>query len=450
MFRKFIIALLCLLAGCTSIGFQLNGAHPVNPIIIIPGILGTQLVDPVTGNMVWGKMINLRAVDPHQALLDSTLDGLELPTDQRPITANRDRLITSSVLTEFEIINRIGEVKVYRDLIDAFSQCGLAPGDIEHCRQQENVYLFPYDWRRDLVETAQLLAERIRQIQLVSADPNQKVTIIAHSMGGVIAKYYLMYGDADVISGRTADEIPEPTYAGAANVDRIFYLGTPHDGSMNALKSLNEGEYIMPFVTVSKWATFTMPSIYELIPLPKYQSFLKRDGEPVALNLSKIEDWQTSGFSIFSSKEWRKFQKECSLLYPHDGDQRSQRLQLEFESFIQVALNRGYNFQTALQKLDPAALETDQYIIAGMDKPTLKAGLVTKPGDPDGYGMRFVKHKFINESYYFNTDGDGTVSFDQQLRHLPPEGHFFTGPYLHKNIPSYREVQQFIIDHLAN
>ncbi|NOZ08395.1 MAG: hypothetical protein GXO91_05905 [FCB group bacterium] len=423
--------------------------HTGTPIIIIPGIMGTQLVDPVTGNMVWGKMINLRAVDPHRALLDTALDGLELPTDRHPITANRDRLVPKSILTEFEIINRIGEVKVYRDLVNAFSRCGLKPGDIERCRQQENVYLFPYDWRRDLVETAQLLAERIRQIQQVSENPRQKVTIIAHSMGGVIAKYYLLYGDQDVISDFKADELPEPTYAGAGNVSRIFYLGTPHDGSMNALKSLNEGEFIMPFVTVSKWATFTMPSLYELIPLPQYQSFMTERGKPVELNLFRLGAWEANGFSIFSSSDWKYFQRECSLLYPHDGDERSQRLLLEFESFIGAALDRGFRFQTALQQLDQARLSTEQYIIAGTGEPTLSAGRVKGNPSKNGEGIRFVDHKFIRESYYFNTDGDGTVSLDQQLRHLPPEGHFLTGPYLHKNIPSYPEVQQFIIDHLA-
>ncbi len=449
MQNRLIITLVLFLLGCAPRSVLFTGRHTENPIIIIPGIMGTQLVDPQTGNMVWGKMINLRAVDPHRALLDTALDGLELPTDRRPITANRDRLVPKSMLTEFEIINRIGEVKVYRELINTFSQCGLKPGDIEHCRQQENVFLFPYDWRRDLVETAQILADRIRQIQLLSGDPQQKVTIIAHSMGGLIAKYYLMYGDADVISGRTGDKIPEPTYAGAANVDRIFYLGTPHDGSMNALKSLNEGEYIMPFVTVSKWATFTMPSLYELIPLPQYQFFINDRNEAVELNLFRLGAWETNGFSIFSSSDWQDFQKECSLLYPHDGDERSRRLLTEFESFIEAALDRGFRFQTALQQLEPDRLSTERFIIAGTGEPTLSAGLVTGNRSLHEGGIRFVKHKFFRESYYFNSEGDGTVSLDQQLRHLPPEGHILTGSYLHKNIPSYPEVQQFIIEHLT-
>jgi len=88
--------------------------HPKNPIIIIPGMMGSQLVDSKNGNVIWGKVVDLKAVDPHEALIHPDVDGLELPIDQVPISNNRDGLVPTNILTTYEMINRIAEVEVYQ------------------------------------------------------------------------------------------------------------------------------------------------------------------------------------------------------------------------------------------------------------------------------------------------------------------------------------------------
>ncbi|MBL7031490.1 MAG: hypothetical protein ISR89_10015, partial [Candidatus Marinimicrobia bacterium] len=161
----FIFSAFLIFSSCSSLSriANLPIIHPDNPVIIIPGIMGSQLVDSETGDVVWGKVIDLKAVNPHEALIHPEIDGLELPTDQWPITENRDRLVPTNILTKYEMINRVAEVEAYQGLIQRFSQCGLQEGDIHQCTARDNLYLFGYDWRRDLVETARILGERIEE-----------------------------------------------------------------------------------------------------------------------------------------------------------------------------------------------------------------------------------------------------------------------------------------------
>ena len=57
--------------------------------------------------------------------------------------------------------------------------------------------VFTYDWRRDLVESARGLALRLEGLAPRWATRGARFHIVGHSMGGLVARYYLRYGGAE-------------------------------------------------------------------------------------------------------------------------------------------------------------------------------------------------------------------------------------------------------------
>ena len=103
---------------------------------------------------------------------------------------------------------------VYDNLIETF--------ELNNFVQGENLFPFPYDWRESNIFTAGLLRNKINKVQEVCEC--EKVDIIAHSMGGLIARYYIQ-------SGLYEDDI-----------DQLIFLGTPHLGSPKSYLTWEGGE----------------------------------------------------------------------------------------------------------------------------------------------------------------------------------------------------------------
>ena len=70
-------------------------------------------------------------------------------------------------------------------------------------QQRARLYVFTYDWRQDIVKTVGKLDELIEQIRRDYGDPYLRVDVIAHSMGGLIVRYFERYGTVDVLDGNS-------------------------------------------------------------------------------------------------------------------------------------------------------------------------------------------------------------------------------------------------------
>ena len=75
----------------------------------------------------------------------------------------------------------------------------------------ETLFAFPYEWRQDNALTAYQLKQKIGEVKNICQC--SKVDIIAHSMGGLVARYYI-----------------ENNYYGN-DIDQLIFLGTPHRGA---------------------------------------------------------------------------------------------------------------------------------------------------------------------------------------------------------------------------
>jgi len=94
----------------------------------------------------------------------------------------------------------------YDNLYDEFADNGYTP--------EKDLFEFPYEWRDSNVENAKLLRTKIQEIKEKNHWP--KVDIVAHSMGGLLAREYI---ESDYYQD---------------DVDQLITLGTPHNGAPEA------------------------------------------------------------------------------------------------------------------------------------------------------------------------------------------------------------------------
>lgn len=114
----------------------------------------------------------------------------------------------------------------------------------------DNFFLFPYNWRNDIKDTAELLHTEIGRIK--ASTTAGKVDIVAHSMGSLVAREYVRgYGEDD-------------------NIDQIIFLNAPHQGSPESYL-LYEGAYFRrPFDQIAKYALTVESLANGYLSLPKY------------------------------------------------------------------------------------------------------------------------------------------------------------------------------------
>ena len=105
---------------------------------------------------------------------------------------------------------------------------GLIYDDLmEHLEASHEVIPFAYDWRRPIEEEAQRLADAVEQALQARNGSGQPVRILAHSMGGVLARTMQLERPA------TFDRLMKREGA------RLLMLGTPNGGSWAPMQVLS-------------------------------------------------------------------------------------------------------------------------------------------------------------------------------------------------------------------
>lgn len=123
-------------------------------MIVIPGVLGSELINPKTGETVWPSAFR------------TSQEGLPISPD---LAANRDDLVPGKIIETVKLARVLPEVYVYRDLLESLRRyAGYRQGDWENPGPegyQDTFYLFPYDWRQDNVRNARELVRRIERLK---------------------------------------------------------------------------------------------------------------------------------------------------------------------------------------------------------------------------------------------------------------------------------------------
>ena len=350
---------------------QESAARPGrNPVIVIHGFIGSKLRNGSTHESVWGQFVN--------AITRSKTDDLSLPIDRMPITDNRDNLVP------YALYEKIAGVKFYGAMLDALRTIGgYRVGDINNPTPDDTCFVYIYDWRRDNAESAAGLGRAIRQIKARLHAPELKFDIVAHSMGGLVALYYLKYGSEDVLSDGRDHEV---TWAGAPDLDRVILVGAPLRGTMAAFRLLNTGlsRSMTPEVV------FSMPSIYQLLPDDGQGRIVDPSGQPLDVDLYDADAWVRNGWSIFAGHGVahgglvEAADHRGSRRGAHDEtDGPTDAATRQKERFLAAALDRARAFRTALDRGAREEPPVPVYVFGSDCIPTLdRAVLKESPSGP--------------------------------------------------------------------
>ncbi|MGI8788115.1 MAG: lipase/acyltransferase domain-containing protein [Pyrinomonadaceae bacterium] len=375
----------CLLVFCQTNFAQTPTPSPLTapkpsvkgkmPVIVIPGLLGSELVNAKTDEVVWFDL--RRAKD----------DDLRLPISPN-LAANKDNLVPRDILRNIKYLRFLPETEIYQKAATSLE----VPGDYTEGKwdaptetgYQDTYYVFPYDWRRDNVENARLLIKRMDELKRKLKRPDLKFNIIAHSMGGLIARYAAMYGDADLPAGT---RLIKPTWAGAADINKIFLVGTPNEGSLSSLDGLINGYSIspkginLPFVQdLTRFDMFTIPSLFELLPHGGTIRAFDEDKKPLKIDIYSPATWEKYGWTAYTDP---KFSKEFTI-----QEQRGAR------AYFRAVLNRARRFHQALDANITAKTPVAFYFLGSDCKPTLDAMLIYRDGKKDIWRTLFHADDF--------------------------------------------------------
>jgi pimeloyl-ACP methyl ester carboxylesterase len=213
------------------------------PLIFIPGIAGSRL-DARRSN----------------GSLDNLWPGLSLDPDHLDLSRDPEDRKTDPIIAS-DVLRNIATYEVYQPLISMLTD-STKGGYVEYKRgaacsststPKPSLFLFPYDWREGNDENIGELRDLVQCIRdIYGADI--KIDILAHSMGGLVARRYI-------------------TSTANSSVRRLVSIGTPWLGVPKALHVLETGDFlpvpIMRDGTLKRLSWF-FTGVHELTPSSAY------------------------------------------------------------------------------------------------------------------------------------------------------------------------------------
>jgi len=239
-------------------GLDLRGPAGLSPVIFVPGTMGSQLW--LGSEQVWPNVSYL----------------LKHPEVFR-YTEGDNRLQPKGILNEMVIVPNLVSIDQYNLLGNYLVE--------ELGYERENNFIeFAYDWRQDVRQSARDLAKFIDGWNVQGP-----ITIIAHSLGTLVSRYYV-----EMLGGKK-------------KVGRLMLIGGPHQGVPKIAANLLTGVDLLPFGLMGKKLTEiieTFPTCYQILPL--YPCGVDQNGN--AINFLEDENWVKTAYRplLRAAREFRR------------------------------------------------------------------------------------------------------------------------------------------------
>ncbi len=385
--------------------------HPDLPAtVILPGIMGSGL-ERLDGSEAWLNVGNV--FGHHDLRLPPTL----------PLKSSRDTLRPFGLVGVDAIIPRLFGFTEYADLLGLLKGAGFHRNERANGARGAIFHVFTYDWRRDLVEAARRLGQYLDALAMARGEEDARFNIVGHSMGGLIARYYLRYGDAE--PGGPV------TWAGAKRISQLILVATPSSGSIFSLNAALNGNPVgMSNTTLAARVIAHMPAIYQLMPPREATPLVDSKGGPLDVDLHDAETWKRFGWG-----PWK----------PNGEDGTD-----EERAFITALLERARAFHEALAQIPESSCPVPVIVLGGDCLPTLARAVA--PERP-GQSVRFEARSAAEGEAMFEA-GDGRVARSSVLGShldtentrdwgLPEISHTFFGDADHHGIyaePTFQSV----------
>jgi pimeloyl-ACP methyl ester carboxylesterase len=328
------------------------------PLVVIPGAFGSRLRDRRTGREVWPGSSAL--------LLTSSYRGLELDIDPSTLEPRADDIEAHDVFREGLGRDFYGQVLRTLQRAGGYARCGACAMPQPDRR---NFYVYTYDFRLDNLRAVRGLHEMIERIRADYGDPRQQVDVLAHSNGGLLARYYARYGTADLPeSGAFA-----PTGAGASAIRRLLLVGAPNLGTIQPVLSYLRGEEV-GLGRIPPEVIATCTGAPQMMPHPALPWLVDVRGRVIDRDLYDIGTWRELGWSVFDPRVAERAARS------HGGGAEGERHVAMLREYVAKHLQRGRRFMESLAVPAPGA-EPPLHVFGGDCELTLARILVEKIGD---------------------------------------------------------------------
>jgi hypothetical protein len=213
-------------------------------VVMLPGITGSVLTRD--GHDVWaptgGSILNALVS------LGENVKSLALKEDPADVDDLGDGVVATRVMPDIHLIPGLWKIDGYSKLKSYVTKTfDVRPG--------ENLFEFPYDWRRDNRVAARKLqrasADWLKKWRESSGNKDAKLVLVGHSMGGIVSRYYLECLD------------------GWRDTRMLVTFGTPYRGSVKAVGTLANGlaKKIGPLSLDLTEMVRSLTAVYQLLPI---------------------------------------------------------------------------------------------------------------------------------------------------------------------------------------